>query len=340
MSMAGLIDDETSPQDATNSAHGALCDSLPPPQKSLRLYRRIIFGRKYLFSPAGSEEAEYFVENPVPHKHANTWKPVFYRGDNPKYTPASKAIARIRRTGFWYSFRVELGDGVSEVLENKRRVKERKSYERKQRNRKRFRMKEKPPKKELEDEKDVNGLVMNLSMRRAGFLKRTLKWELGGQEYQWSGTRAFLPGFVRRLKGISHDMKLVDSNKRVLATVEKDRWAFIRPSERPGVPPNKKKKFVGTLRIYPTAYMSGSAEGAQVKQGSGTTITANQDEPHCWDMGEKSDESKNLNVGGSHSGDLTEEAIVLTCWIAMEGEHRIRHKIIDLIEEIAENFKE
>ncbi|KAH7136758.1 hypothetical protein B0J13DRAFT_479401, partial [Dactylonectria estremocensis] len=334
--MAGLTNQETS-QHTTTNVRGALGNSLPPSQKSLRLYRRIIFGRKYLFSPSDSEEAEYFVENPVPHKHANTWKPVFYRGDNPKYT-ASKAIARIRRTGFWYSFRVELGDGVGEVLENKRRVKERKSYERKQRNRKRFRMKEKPPKKELENEEDVTGLVMNLSMRRAGFFKRTLKWEAGGQEYQWSGTRAFLPSPIRRLKGISHDMKLVDSNKCVLATVEKDRWAFIRPSERPGVPPNKKKKFVGTLQIYPAAYLSESVGGAQVKQGSGTTITTSLDDPHCWDMGEKSDESKNLNVGGSHAGNLTEESIVLTCWIAMEGEHRIRHKIIDLIEEIAENF--
>ncbi|KAH8686490.1 hypothetical protein BGZ61DRAFT_355786 [Ilyonectria robusta] len=338
--MAAFSNDQASPLDPTNDPHDTLCPALPPPQKSLQLYRRIAFGRKHLFTPSSSEEAQYFLQNPVPHKHANTWKPVFYRGDNPKYTPTSKAIARIRRTGMWNSFQIELGDGIEEVLENKRRVKERKSYERKQRTRKRFRMKEKPPKKELEDEKDVNGFVMALSVRRVGFLKRTLKWELGGEEYRWKGTRTFLPSGVRRWKGISHDMKLVDSNKRVLATVEKDRWAFVRPSERTGVPPNKKKSLVGTLRIYPAAYAEAASETDQLKQGSGTTIVANQEAPHCWNMGEVGKESQNLNAGGSHSGNITEEAIVLTCWIAVEAEHRLRHKIFDLLEEIAEEFQE
>ncbi|KAH6973091.1 hypothetical protein BKA56DRAFT_635041 [Ilyonectria sp. MPI-CAGE-AT-0026] len=312
--MAAFSNEEASPLDPTNDPHDTLCPALPPPQKSLQLYRRIAFGRKHLFTPSSSEEAQYFLQNPVPHKHANTWKPVFYRGDNPKYTPTSKAIARIRRTGMWNSFQIELGDGIEEVLENKRRVKERKSYERKQRTRKRFRMKEKPPKKELEDEKDVNGFVMVLSVRRVGFLKRTLKWELGGKEYRWKGTRTFLPSGVRRWKGISHDLK------RILATVEKDRWAFVRPSERTGVPPNKKKSLVGTLRIYPAAYTEAASETDQLKQGSDTTI--------------------NLNAGGSHSGNITEEAIVLTCWIAVEAEHRLRHKIFDLLEEIAEEFQE
>lgn len=206
--MAAFSNDQASPLNPTNDPHDTLYAALPPPQKSLQLYRRIAFGRKHLFAPSSSEEAQYFLKNPVPHKHANTWKPVFYRGDNPKYTPTSKAIARIRRTGMWNSFQIELGDGIEEVLENKRRVKERKSYERKQRTRKRFRMKEKPPKKELEDEKDVNGFVMALSVRRVGFLKRTLKWELGGNEYRWKGTRMFLPSSMRRWKGISHDLKV------------------------------------------------------------------------------------------------------------------------------------
>ncbi|KAF7554372.1 hypothetical protein G7Z17_g2974 [Cylindrodendrum hubeiense] len=338
--MVGFDNGEASPLDATTTPHSTPNTPLPPPQKSLQLYKRLAFGRKHLFTPSSSEDAQYFVINPVPHKHANTWTPVFYRGENPKYTPTSKAIARIRRTGMWNSFRIELGDGVDEVLENKRRVKERKSYERKQRTRKRFRMKEKPPKKELEDEKDVTGLVMTLKMKRVSFLKRTLKWELEGQEYQWKGTRAFLPSGVRGWKGISHDLKLVDSNNHVIATIEKDRWSCFRPSERTDGPPNKKKSLVGVLRIYPAAYTKAAPEPDQLKQASGTTIVAKQDEPHCWNMGEVGEESQNLNIGGSHSGNVTEDAIGLTGWIAMEAEHRLRHKIIDLLEEIAEEFKE
>ena len=108
----------------------------------------------------------------------------------------------------WFSFRIELGDGVHEVLENKRRVKERRHYERKKKFRRWFRMKEKPPKKELEEVKEVEGLVLVLKMRRAGFLGRTLKWKLGDEEYRWTGTRSFLPNWAKRCKGISHDMKV------------------------------------------------------------------------------------------------------------------------------------
>ncbi|KAK7402699.1 hypothetical protein QQX98_011563 [Neonectria punicea] len=317
------------------------CDSLPPPAKTLQLYRRLLFGRKHLFTPSSSEAAHYFVTNPVPHKHAHTWKPIFYRGDNPKYTPTSKAIARMRRTGMWNSFKIELGDGVEEVLENKRRVHDRKSYERKQRTRKRFGRKEKPAKTELEDVKDVHGLVVALKMRRAGFLGRKLKWELTGQEYCWTGTRMFLPNWIRRCKGVSHDMKLVDSDKNVLATINKDRWASFRASERTDAPPNRKKSLVGALQIYPAAYTKTTpSERELMKLGGGGTITVNQDEPHCWNMGNSGEGSLNMNAGGTHSGNLTEEAIVLTCWIAVEAEHRLRHKIFDLLEEIAEELKE
>lgn len=51
-------------------------------------------------------------------------------------------------------------------------------------------------------------------------------------------------------------------------------------------------------------------------------------------------ETAKLNPKGPHSGNLTEEIIVFTCWIAVEGEHRLRYKIFDLLEEIAEYFKE
>jgi len=61
--------------------------------------------------------------------------------------------------------------------------------------------------------------------------------------------------------------------------------------------------------------------------------------PH--DVDKLSDKlTRDLNLGGSHSTDLTEEAIAFTCWIAIEAEHRLRYKILDLLEEIAEYFKE
>lgn len=178
------------------------------PTKKLRIYRRIAFGRKHLFAPSDSDPAEYFILNPIPHKHASTWTPVFYRGDNPKYDTNSKKIARAWRTALWSSFNIELGDGVHEVLENKRRVRAKKWYERKRKFRKFFWMKPTPPKKPLEETEPVEGFVVVMKMHRSGFLRRTLKWKLGEQEFKWTGTRQFLPDWACRWKGISHDMKV------------------------------------------------------------------------------------------------------------------------------------
>lgn len=134
--------------------------------------------------------------------------------------------------------------------------------------------------------------------------------------------------------------QLVDSDRNVLATVNKDRWASFRASERTDTP-NRKKSLVGALHIYPAAYTkTTSSEQERLRLGSGGTIVANQDESHCWNMGKSGEDSPSMNAGGSHSGNLIEEAIVLTCWIAIEAEHRLRHKIFDLLEEIAEEFKE
>ncbi|MBE3043819.1 hypothetical protein IMZ48_14840, partial [Candidatus Bathyarchaeota archaeon] len=148
---------------------------LSEPAKTLHLYHRIHPGRKHLFATSSASPASYFIVNPVPHKHASQWKPVFHRGDNPKYCPDSTPVARGSRSGLWSSFRLELGDGVAEVLENKRRRKDRKKYEAKQKVRKCFCMGETPPKKELEDEREVQGLVAPLKMSRGG-MGRTLRW--------------------------------------------------------------------------------------------------------------------------------------------------------------------
>lgn len=50
-------------------------------------------------------------------------------------------------------------------------------------------------------------------------------------------------------------------------------------------------------------------------------------------------DEQDLNLHGNHVGDLTEDAIALTCWIIVEAEHRLRYKILDVLEEIGENFE-
>src|SRR4051812_36166967 len=115
-----------------------------PPSYTLNLYRRLAFGRKHLFGHDDPDQAaQYFIVNPVPQKHAGTWRPIFYRGDNPKYADlggsSSTPIARALRSSMWNSFQIQLGDGVREVLENKAREKKRKAHKRKQKMRRFFR---------------------------------------------------------------------------------------------------------------------------------------------------------------------------------------------------------
>jgi hypothetical protein len=127
------------------------------PSTSVNIYRRCFKGRKHLFAPSDSSEAQYFVTNPVPHKHRNSWKPIFYRGDNPKYTPSTAAIGMARRSAMWGSFDVQLGEGAQELLENKKRRKAKRSAARQAKWRKAFRMCPKPPKEPLEEEQEVVG---------------------------------------------------------------------------------------------------------------------------------------------------------------------------------------
>jgi hypothetical protein len=46
---------------------------------------------------------------------------------------------------------------------------------------------------------------------------------------------------------------------------------------------------------------------------------------------------QDLNLHGNHAGNLTVDAIALTCWIVVEAEHRLRYKILDVLEEIGES---
>ncbi|KAK5659480.1 hypothetical protein OQA88_681 [Cercophora sp. LCS_1] len=304
------------------------------PATTLNLYRRLAFGRKHLFGHDNPDQAAtYFVINPVPQKHSAQWRPVFYRGDNPKYAEPdspSKPIARALRTTMWNSFQIQLGDGVSEVLENKARVKKRKGYERAQKMRRFFCMGEKPPKEPLEDPQEVQGLVIVFKMSRSRFLGRRLKWKLGGEEYQWKGTRRFGTGPFKRAKGFSHDLKLVDKNNKVIATFEKDRWASYKRSEKLGRPPNKKRQFLGTLR------WSSAPDASDVEVLE--HIRSHPDSKDAPKLNKKL--TKDLNLQGPHSGNIVKESIAFTCWIAVEAEHRLRYKILDLIEEVAESFGE
>lgn len=120
--------------------------------------------------------------------------------------------------------------------------------------------------------------------------------------------------------------QLVNADDVVIATFEKDRWGTFRRSEKCPGTPNKKKSYTGTLRIYPHSHPRPTFNPS--------------DYDAAGPKGKKDKAFKNLNLGGPHSGDLMEEAIVLTCWVAVEAEHRLRYKIFDLLEEIGEEVGE
>ncbi|KFY37475.1 hypothetical protein V494_04728 [Pseudogymnoascus sp. VKM F-4513 (FW-928)] len=119
-------------------------------------------------------------------------------------------------------------------------------------------------------------------------------------------------------------LKLVrTSDHALIATYEKKHFGR---SAGPGMDGKGKKRSIGTLRIYPAAYD---------RPQTGTTTELN---------GEMTQEEKlvsqhrtGTNLTGTHTGDIFEETVVMTCWAALEAEHRIRHTILDILIEIAEN---
>ncbi|KAL4945707.1 hypothetical protein BDV06DRAFT_209313 [Aspergillus oleicola] len=300
---------------------------------SLRLYRRCFKGRKQLFAESDTSPASFFVSNPVPHRHSDSWKPIFYRGDNPKYTPEATAIGRARRSGMWGSFRVWIGDGVEEVLENEGRRRRRRNAERKNKWRKRFGKKAKPI--EVEEEQAVQGKVVLFRMQRAGFFARRVEWEFEGVRYRWSGTRMFLKGFLGGIKGWSHSVKLVRmSDHALIATFEKGLVRSLK-SVKTGTPPNKCKTPLGIFRIYDCPDRDLKQLG-YLKTGKLANMMVQVDAAGTVPSDIKDDE-RDINTDGPHSGNLTEEAIIFSCWIVVEAEHRLRAKIPDFLEEVAEN---
>ncbi|KAL6234008.1 hypothetical protein BDW75DRAFT_174565 [Aspergillus navahoensis] len=304
------------------------------PKLTLRLYRRCFKGRKQLFAESDTVAANYFVTNPVPHKHSSSWKPVFYRGDNPKYTTTATAIGRARRSAMWGAFRVWLGDGVQEALDNERLRRERRIAERKNKWRKRFGREEKPVK--VDEEKAVRGKVVMFRMQRMGLFTRSVEWELEGVRYRWSGTRMFATGFMKGVKGWSHSMKLIRmSDHALIATFEKGILGS-RKSIRTGGPPNKSKTLLGKLRIYNTP-VDTAKQPVETGNVQLTRLISQVDVAKTKPSDIKDEE--HLNPDGAHSGNLTEDAIVFTCWIAVEAEHRVRCKIPDFLEEVAEEIE-
>ncbi|KAL4789490.1 hypothetical protein BDV19DRAFT_395030 [Aspergillus venezuelensis] len=318
--------------EAANKINGM---ALPVPKLSLRLYRRCFKGRKQLFSESDTASGSYFVTNSVPHKHSDSWKPVFYRGDNPKYTPETPAIGRARRSGMWGSFRVWVGDGVKEVLENDDRRRRRRSAERKNKWRKRFGKTAKPV--DVEEEQTVRGKVVLFRMQRAGLFARRVDWEFEGVCYRWTGTRIFARGVLGSIKGWSHSMKLVRrSDHALIATFEKNLVAS-RKTVRTGIPPNKSKTPLGILRLYDCPDCDFKPLG-YLKTGKLANMMAQVDAAGTVRSDIK-DKEKDVNPDGAHSGNLTEEAIIFSCWIVVEAEHRLRAKIPDFLEEVAENME-
>lgn len=108
------------------------------------------------------------------------------------------------------------------------------------------------------------------------------------------------------------------SDHALIATFEKSRWSSFSSSIKSGGPPNKSKQFVGTLRVHvPTHSEFPTAKGdATVPE-----ILNDHD------------------LGIAAETDLT-DAIVLTNWIVAEAEHRLRLKVLDVLQDIAEKAGE
>jgi hypothetical protein len=132
---------------------------------------------------------------------------VFYRGDNPKYTPSATVIGRAFRNALWGKIEFQLGEGVGEELENERRRKAAKKLKTKNKFRRAFGARAKDATEDLE-EKPVLGRKMVIHVRRSSVFNRRVEWELNGEVYRWTGTRMFSTSFMKGAKGWSHSLKV------------------------------------------------------------------------------------------------------------------------------------
>lgn len=127
---------------------------------------------------------------------------------------------------------------------------------------------------------------------------------------------------------------MVDARGRLVATFNKNRWVTYTPSEKPGGTHNKAKSLVGTLSIFPAAERTNTLD---IKRYNSAGIQSRVDNLDHRLSGSKGKGTENVNLEGVHVGNLTEEVIVLTAWMQVEAEHRLRYKILDVLQEIGEN---
>ena len=101
--------------------------------------------------------------------------------------------------------------------------------------------------------------------------------------------------------------------------------------------PNKKKRYIGQLRIYDAANTFRPTTDAQGSAANGSRIANMTGRVDDFSSSMGKHKNKPVNPSGSHSGNYLEEMIAFSCWIVVEAEHRLRHKILDFLEEVGEN---
>lgn len=125
------------------------------------------------------------------------------------------------------------------------------------------------------------------------------------------------------------------SDKAVIATFGKDRWANYKSSVKTDGPPNKKKRYIGQLQIYDTINTHSETDPhTNAANGSSLADITGQIDDVSGGMGRH--KRKPVNPYGTHAGNYLEEVIAFSCWMVVEAEHRLRYKLLDLIEEAGE----
>lgn len=124
----------------------------------------------------------------------------------------------------------------------------------------------------------------------------------------------------------NHNFQLIRaSDGKCVATINRSYFSEWNKTEKLGGPPNKKRRFIGSLKLFTAKAMP----GPEMKTGPETDLQS---------------EGGKTDVNGKEvllsEAELLEMAIVFTGWIAAEGEHRLRNKWWDVILEIAETFGE
>ncbi|OBT76481.1 hypothetical protein VF21_03985 [Pseudogymnoascus sp. 05NY08] len=298
----------------------------PSPEKTFTILRHSK-NRIFTFESSPTSLAEYIIAT-------SKSRPLLHRGPSADYSADPSAdlnanslsstpiIGSLRFTSFFTNLSLSLGDGLGQVEHNRSAKRLRTSEARKRKWRRWVGMRERPV-KEMEDV-EVVGLVVGVCMERRPRVGRRVGWEFDGVGLAWMGTRGMARSWFKGVRGYSHDMKLVrTSDNALIATYEKKHWGR---SAGPGMDGKGKKRPIGTLRIYPAANESpqtGTVEDIDGESTPGVRLAPKH--RTC------------SNLTGTHTGDIFEEAVVLSCWAALEAEHRIRHTILDILIAIAEN---